>query len=77
MAKKVFLSRERAIPSAKTPSASRDEIASTSRNNPFLEQLTFRILDDTSKYFPKFNATGSSLLIKFNLWLKSKIPVLT
>jgi hypothetical protein len=30
------------------------------------EQLAFRILDETSKSFPKFNATGRSLLIKFN-----------
>ena len=28
-------------------------------------QLPFRILDETSKSFPKFNATGRSLLIKF------------
>jgi hypothetical protein len=33
---------------------------------PVSEQLTFRILDQTSKSFPKFNATGRSLLIKFN-----------
>jgi hypothetical protein len=29
------------------------------------EQLTFLILDEASKSFQKFNATGSSLLIKF------------
>ena len=29
------------------------------------EQLPFLILDETSKYFPKFYATGRSLLIKF------------
>ena len=28
-------------------------------------QLPFRILDETTKSFPKFNATGRSLLIKF------------
>jgi hypothetical protein len=29
-------------------------------------QLPFRILDETSKQFPKFNTTGRSLLIKIN-----------
>ena len=43
-------------------------IASSSRN--ILEsgtsvQLPIRILDETSNSFPKFNATGLSLLIKF------------
>jgi len=63
MAKKVFLSRERGIPSAQAPSVSREEMASTSGNNPLSEQLPFLILDKTSKSFRKFNATG---LIKFN-----------
>jgi len=66
MAKKLFLSRETAIPSAQTPSVSREEISCTSGNNPMSEQLPFLILDETSKSFPKFNATGRSLLIKFN-----------
>jgi len=66
MAKKMFLNWERAIPSAQTPSVSREEIASTSRNNPLSEQLPFMILDETSKSFPKFNAIGRRLLIKFN-----------
>jgi hypothetical protein len=66
MAKKVFLNRERAIPSAQTPSLSREEIASTSRNNQLSEQLPFMFLNETSKSFPKFNATGRSLLIKFH-----------
>ena len=65
MAKIVFLNRERAIPTTEVPSVSREEIASSSRNNPLSEQLPFLILDDTSKSFPKFNATGRSLLIKF------------
>jgi hypothetical protein len=29
-------------------------------------QLPFAILDETSKSYPKFNATGRSMLIKFN-----------
>jgi len=62
MAKKVFLNRERVIPNAVTSSVSRADILSTSRNIPFSEQLPFRILDETSKSFPKFNATGCSLL---------------
>ena len=65
MAKKVFLNRERAIPTTEVPSVSREEIASTSRNNPVTEQLPFLILDETSKSFENFNATGNSFLIKF------------
>ena len=60
MAKKVFLSREKAIISAQALSVSRVEIASTSGNNPLSEQLPFLNLDETSKFFPKFNATGRS-----------------
>jgi hypothetical protein len=67
MAKKMFLSRARAILTTEAPSASREDIApSTSRNIPASEQLPFRSLDETSKSFTKFNATGRSLLIKFN-----------
>ena len=66
MAKKVFLNREMDIPTAETPSISRADIPSTSRNIPVSEELPFRILDQISKSFPKFNATGRSLLIKFN-----------
>ena len=53
MAKKVFLSSERAIPPAQTPSVSREEIASTSRNNPLSEQLPLMILDETAIPFTK------------------------
>jgi len=74
MAEKVFLSSERAIPSAKTPSVNREEIASASRNNPLSEQLPFFILDETPKSFPKFNATGRSLLIKFNSPVEEQNP---
>jgi len=57
MAKKMFLNRERAIPSAQFTSVRREEpdkkIASSSfRNSPVAEiQLPFKILDDTSKFF--------------------------
>jgi len=72
MAKKMFLNRERIISSAQVSSVRREEpdteIASSSIwNNPVSEkQLPFKILDETSKSFPKFNATGRSLFIKFN-----------
>jgi len=72
MAKKMFLNRERVIPSAQVPSVRREEpdteIASSSIwKSPVSEKhLPFKILDETSKSFPKFNATGRSLLIKFN-----------
>jgi hypothetical protein len=51
-----------------------------------IEQLPFLILDETSKSFPKFNATGRSLLIKFRppaedveptVYLKECITALT
>jgi len=72
MAKKMFLNRERAIPSAQVPSVRREEqdteiTSSSVRNSPVSEiQLPFKILDETSKSFPKFKATGRSFLIKFN-----------
>jgi len=72
MAKKLFLNRERAIPTAQVPSVSREEPESevlfSDRNNPeseITERLPFYILSETSKSFSKFNATGRSLLIKF------------
>jgi hypothetical protein len=73
MAKKLFLERERAMPTAEAPSLSREEpysgIAySSGRNSPVLgttRQLPFTILEETSKIFPKFDATGRSMLIKF------------
>jgi hypothetical protein len=67
MAKKLFLNISRAINAALNrnenvaPSSSRT--SSVSGTNI---QLPFQILDETSKSFPKFNATGCSLLIKFN-----------
>ena len=52
MAKKVFLSSERALSLAQIPSVSREERASTITNNPLSEKLRFIILDETSKSFP-------------------------
>jgi len=72
MAKKMFLNTERVIPSAQVPSVRREEpdteIASSSVWNSTVseKQLPFKILNEISKSFPKFNATGRSLLIKFN-----------
>jgi hypothetical protein len=67
------VNRERAIPTAQVPSVSRkepdSEVASSSRNRPVSVtsgQLPVSILDETSKSFPTFNATGRSILIKFN-----------
>jgi len=76
MAKKVLLNRERAILTAETPSVNRADISPTSRNIPVSEELTFRILDQTSNSFPKFNATGRSLLIKFNFPGEEQTPLL-
>jgi hypothetical protein len=74
MAKKLFLNRERAIRAAEFLSVMREdqdaEVAfSYGRNSHVAEtavQLPFKILDETSKSFPKFNATGRSMIIKFN-----------
>ena len=74
MAKKVFLKRERAIPTVQAPSVGREEpdleVASSSINTSGSEktkELPFLILDETSNTFPKFNTTGRSLIIKFKL----------
>jgi len=74
MAKKLFLNteRERVIPNARAPSVSREEpkseVSSSSRDSLMSEisqQLPLLHLDETSSTFPKFNATGRTLLIKF------------
>ena len=72
MAKKLFLNRERVIPTAQVPSVSREEPESevllSGGNSPvsgITERLPFFILSETSKSFSKFNATGRSLLITF------------
>ena len=64
MAKKMFLNRERNTPKAQVPSISREEpeseVATSSGNNlvsGIPEQLPFLIFDETSKPFPKFNAS--------------------
>jgi len=59
MAKKMFLNRERAIPSTQVPSVRREEtdteiVSSSFRNSPVAEkQLPFKILDETSEIFSK------------------------
>jgi len=69
----LFLNKERVIPTAQVPSVSKEdpdsEVASSGRNSPvseITEHLPFIILEETRKSFPKFNATGRSLLIKFS-----------
>jgi hypothetical protein len=74
IAKKLFLNRERGIPTAQVPSIRREEPdsevpSSPSRNSPrsvTSEQLHLTILDESSKSFPKFNGTGLSVLINFS-----------
>jgi hypothetical protein len=65
MAKKLFLLRERALPTARAPSvtsgSSESSIASTSRDSIVLDttgQLPFKILDDTSKSFQNLKQPG-------------------
>jgi len=59
---------QRAIPTALN--RDEEEIApSSSRSSPVsetTEQLPFNILDEAFKAFRKYNATGRTLLIKFN-----------
>jgi hypothetical protein len=74
MSNKLILNKLRAIYTALNKDE--DVVPSSSRTNLVLEttkQLPFKILDETSKSFPKFNATGCSLLIKFNTRVKSLI----
>jgi hypothetical protein len=73
MAKKLFLDRHREFPTSEVPSVMEERTQSETvlpdRSSPepeMLDELPFQILDETSKSFPKFNATGRSLLIKFN-----------
>jgi hypothetical protein len=72
MAKKMFLTRQRAIPTTEIPpvTAGRTELeagpSSGSTSSRWADELPFMILDETTKSFPKFNATGPSLLINFN-----------
>ena len=70
----MFLNRKGAIPKSETTSVSRADIPSTSRNIPVWKQIPFRILDETSNPFPKFNAIGLRLLIKLSFPSEEKIP---
>jgi hypothetical protein len=67
MAKKLILNRSRAMEAALSRA---DNVAPSSSGTRAESEtnieLPFRILDETSKNFPKFNTTGRSLLIKFN-----------
>ena len=93
MAKKIFEQIEIVIPTARAPSVCMEEpdsaVDSSSRNSPvsiISQQLPVLILDETGKSFPKINATGRSLLIKFRppaehveptVYLKECITALT
>jgi hypothetical protein len=76
MAKKLILNISRAMQAALhradnvVPSSS--GIRGESETNI---ELPFRILDETSKNFPKFNTTGQSLLIKFNSPSEEQEPI--
>jgi hypothetical protein len=70
---KLFLRRQKAMPLAQVPYVSRGQslsaITVTSGNSLLFYtkvQLPFNILDRTSKYFPKFKATGRRMMVKFN-----------
>jgi hypothetical protein len=78
----VFLNRQKTIPTAVVPSVSRNRtesgIALSYRNNlgsDIAMQLPFRILDENTKKFPKFNATGRRLFIKFNCPGEEREPI--
>src|SRR5215470_16841681 len=87
MAKKMFLNRQRAIPTTEPQSTL--EMPLPVRNSRQLGEggeLPFDIIRETSKTFSKFNTTGRSVVIKFkpvkqnqqpNLYLKECITALT
>jgi len=82
MAKKLFLNREGAIPTAHVFSVSREgpelEAVSAIRSSPvsgITEQLPFLFFDETTKSFPKFNANWLSLFIKFRRPGEEKEPM--
>jgi hypothetical protein len=74
MAMKMFLNRQRAFPTALYRD---EEIAPSSKRRILVsgtaEQLPFKILDETSKCFKKFNATGRNLLINLIPRVNSEI----
>jgi hypothetical protein len=81
MTKKMFLDRERAIPTTKVPPVStgrtESEAGTSDRSAPLLgiaDELPFMILDETTKFSPKLNATGLSLLFKFNSLCEEQEP---
>ena len=82
MTKKLFLNRERAIPFVQVPLVRREEldteIASSSVWNSSVAetavQLPFQFLDEASKFFPKFNMTSGSMLIKFKTPGQEQVP---
>ena len=70
MVKKIFLNRQRAVAATEQRFVRSESGANILFiNNSVLDetvQLHFTIFDVTSKSFPKLNATGCTLLIKFN-----------
>ena len=78
MAKNMFLNRERAILSTQISSVRREEphtelTASSIWNSPVWEKrLPFKILDETSKSFPKLMRPGEVCLLNLILRTKSK-----
>jgi hypothetical protein len=61
-----------------TSGNSESSIASTDGNSSVFDttrQLPFKILDETSKSFPKFKATGHSMIIKFSTPDEEQDPV--
>jgi hypothetical protein len=69
----MFMNKQRTFPSSEVPSEmeGRTDLEAISRDinsqvsDTAVEQ-PFKILNETMKSFPQFNATGRSLLIKFN-----------
>jgi hypothetical protein len=81
MADNMFMNREIAFDSCEVPSVMEEqtELEAISRgiNNEASEradELPFTILDETVKRFEKFDATGRSLIIKFNSPGKNQDP---
>jgi hypothetical protein len=79
----MFLTRQQAIPNTEVPPVSAGRTESEAGlsggsipSSRIADELPFMILEETTKSFPKFNATGRSLLIKCNSLGEEQEPTL-
>jgi hypothetical protein len=74
----MFLTRQRAIPTTEVPPVnvgrkeSEASPSSGSTSPRMADELPFMISDETTKSFPKFNATGRRFLLNLTPLVKSR-----